>query len=403
MAKNQNTEVNIQQLQNVILHIVAANKANSAKNLPPVSANIVGPAGLGKTSAINQVGKMLGYSDDNITQLNLAQLQEIGDLIGLPVEEYKMIAKKSDGGVDSIWVREKAIDSYKNLGYTVTTDSRMTYSEPAWIKGKKGAGILILDDYTRAAPQFTQAVMELISTQKYMTWALPKDWTILLSSNPDDGVYTVAYQDPAQQSRYLNLFVKFDAEVWAEWAEKVGIDSRCINFVLMTPELIDDKRPEVNPRSISNFFSVISTFHNFESNLEIIQMLGEGSLGTEAAAMFTAFIHNKMDKIIAPEKIFDLSIGFPAILDEITSVISTGKSYRADIANMLMIRVANYLQHRLTKADVTKDMIQRVVDVIDSKCLGADLRFVLSRKLVGGDNKWDDLLLNDTIYSTVME
>jgi hypothetical protein len=216
-------------------------------------------------------------------------------------------------------------------------------------------------------------------------------------------VYTVAYQDPAQQSRYLNLYLKFDAEVWAEWAEKVGIDSRCINFVLMTPELIDDKRPEVNPRSISNFFSVISTFHNFESNLEIIQMLGEGSLGTEAAAMFTAFIHNKMDKIIAPEKIFDLSIGFPAILDEITSVISTGKSYRADIANMLMIRVANYLQHRLTKADVTKDMIQRVVDVIDSKCLGADLRFVLSRKLVGGDNKWDDLLLNDAIYSTVME
>jgi hypothetical protein len=399
---SKNTEVNIQELQNVMLHIIAANKVNSAKGLPPVAANIVGPAGLGKTSAINQVGQMLGYPANNVTQVNMAEMQEIGDLIGLPVEEYKMVCKKGDV-VDSIWVREKAIDSYKTLGYVVTTDSRMAYSEPQWIKGKKGAGILILDDYTRAAPQFTQAVMNLISTQKYMTWELPKDWTILLSSNPDDGIYTVAYQDPAQQSRYLNLFVKFDAEVWAEWAVKSGIDSRCINFVLMTPELIDDKRPEVNPRSISMFFSVISTFQNFEQNLELIQMLGEGSLGSEAASMFTSFIHNKMDMIISPDKIFDLSIPFANILSEINNVCSSGTTYRADIANVLMVRVANHLQHVVQKNQVDKVMIQRVVDLIDSKCLGADLRFVLTRKLVGGDDKWNDLLLNNAIYQTVME
>jgi hypothetical protein len=110
-----------------------------------------------------------------------------------------------------------------------------------------------------------------------------------------------------------------------------------------------------------------------------------------------------MDKIITPEKIFDLNVNFKTVLSEIKDVVSEGTKYRADIANMLMIRVANYLQHKVTKDEVTKDMLQRVVDVIDSKCLGADLRFVLARKLVGGDNKWDALMMNDAVYKSVME
>ena len=63
-----------------------------------------------------------------------------------------------------------------------------------------------------------------------------------------------------------------------------GIDTRCINFMLLHPELVTQ---ETNARSISTFFNAISSFDNFEDNLPLIQMIGEGSVGEEFASMFT--------------------------------------------------------------------------------------------------------------------
>jgi len=219
-AKSQQSEINIEQLENVLLHMINTNLQLQAKGIMPIAMNVIGDAGLGKTSVIEQIGKSLGYKPENIVKLNLATLEEIGDLIGIPVTEYKMVKKVKEEGKPArnqvIWVKEAAIQSYNGLGFMTSTESRMGYSIPEWVAGKSGNGILILDDYTRANQRFTQAVMELIDRQEYATWSLPQGWTILLSSNPDDGMYNVTDQDPAQQSRYMNVNLKFDADIWAK-------------------------------------------------------------------------------------------------------------------------------------------------------------------------------------------
>ena len=84
---------------------------------------------------------------------------------------------------------------------------------------------------------------------------------------PNNGDYMVNSVDAAQKTRYITANLKFDVNVWGRWAEENGIDTRCINFLLMHPELVTQ---ETNARSISTFFNSISSIGiKFRSKLEL--------------------------------------------------------------------------------------------------------------------------------------
>lgn len=399
--------INVKELKRIITHIINTNKSIQSNGQTPLALNVIGQAGLGKTSTIIQTAKEQGFKEENIVYLNLSSLEEIGDLIGIPVEEYKVVKvtqdEKGNKSKKETWVKEPALQSYVKLGWIVSSESRMAYSIPEWIAGKTGPGMLILDDYTRASQRFTQAVMELILNQKYASWALPQGWTIVLSSNPDDGMYNVTDQDAAQKSRYLNVNLAWNAEIWAEWADKNKIDSRCINFVLMNPELVKPESPEINARSITLFFNSISTLSNFNSELELIQLLGEGSLGTELTTMFTSFIHNKMDELISSQDILDNTKTFKSVEKEINKVIGTGTKYRADIAFVITTRLINHLQFNVKDNEITPDLIKRLEELIISNTLGTDLKFVLGRKLTNMNGKYNALLLSDAVVNNILD
>ena len=401
------SEINVKELKRIITHIISTNKSIQSNGQTPLALNVIGPAGLGKTSTIVQSAKEHGFKEENIVYLNLASLEEIGDLIGIPVEEYKVgkvaTDEKGNKNQKQAWVKEPALPSYVKAGWVVTSESRMAYSIPEWIAGKTGPGMLILDDYTRASQRFTQAVMELILNQKYASWSLPQGWTIVLSSNPDDGMYNVTDQDPAQKSRYLNVNLAWNAEIWAEWADLNHIDSRCINFVLMNKEIVKPETPEVNARSITLFFNSISTIPNFNKDLELIQLLGEGSLGTEITTMFTSFIHNKMDRLITSEKILDSTVDFNKIEKEINDVVKSGTDYRADIAYVLTTRLLNHLQFNVNENQIDTNLIKRLEELIISNVLGTDLKFVLGRKLTSMNGKYNALLLSDAVVNNILD
>lgn len=405
--KTAQSQVNVKELKTVISHIINTNKNIQTKGITPIALNVVGPAGLGKTSTIQQTALDMGFKKENIVKLSLSTLDEIGDLIGIPVEEYKMIKKvKKEGQPDEVkelWVKEAAINSYSKAGYVVTNKSRMAYSTPEWIEGKTGPGVLILDDYTRASQRFTQAVMELVLCQEYASWKLPTGWTILLSSNPDDGMYNVTDQDAAQKSRYMNVNLGWDATIWAEWAEKNGIDGRCINFVLLNKEIVKDETPEVNARSITLFFNAISSIKDFNSNLPMIQLLGEGSLGVEVTTMFTSFIHNKMDKLITPEEIFDTNKNFSEIETALKDLVKSGTDYRADIAYVLTTRMLNYIEFSIKDSQITDKLLNRIEELVLANCLGSDLKFVLGRRISNLNTKYNSLLMREAFVDTILE
>jgi hypothetical protein len=319
-------QLNSKELKETLTHIILNNRALQEENLKPVAVSICGAAGLGKTSVVEQLAEELNIQ--HVEVINLAQLDELGDLVGIPIKEYQMVIKQGDKTAGR-WVDEKIMDSFTVQGWKANGQSRMSYAKPAWISGKGENGVLILDDYTRAAPRFMQAVMEIIDKQRYISWSLPKGWTILLTENPDDGTYNVTDIDAAAKSRYITFDMRWEPEVWAEWAEKAKIDQRAINFTLLHgKEIIKDENPHVNPRSLVKFYNSLRSISDFDKNLVLIQNIGEGAVGPEVTTMFTSFIYNKLDKMISPTEILDTTKAFDTIKAKVVDLIKSEEEYR---------------------------------------------------------------------------
>lgn len=229
--------------------------------------------------------------------------------------------------------------------------------------------------------RFTQATMELIDRQSYMGWSLPKGWTIILSSNPDNGNYYVTSMDNAQKTRYISIGLKFNVESWAEWAEKNDVDSRCINFMLQHPEVISG---DVNARSITTFFKAISSLEDFEKQSSLIYMLGAGTIGVTAGAIFTQWIVSKQDKMITPKRIL-LEGTNAEILTELKSVLYDGNDYRADIASVIANRISNFtIVHVEKGGSVDQKLISRLEALLTEPGLfNIDLKFIIAKKLTG--------------------
>jgi hypothetical protein len=379
-------KLNVEELKGFIKHMIVNNQTIQAQGKVPVAINIEGDAGLGKTSAIMQLGQEMGRQ---VVKLNLAQLEELGDLVGFPVKEYQV--KNAKG--KTLWITEQEIEIAGTKGYRVV-DKRMSHAAPEWIQGKGEGGILILDDYTRADQRFTQATMELLDRQEYVSWKLPKDWHIILTTNPDNGDYNVTSLDVAQKTRFISVELKFDVDVWAKWAETAGIDGRCINFLLMHPESITQR---INPRSVTTFFNAITSIEDFDSNLPLIQMIGEGSVGPEFAGLFTMFINNKLDRIISPKDIIEKDTQY--VLNTLTHVIGKDDDYRADIASVLATRLVNYSLNFSTKHAVPQDMVDRLV-VLSTKSdvFTEDLKYRLVKDIINGNKvKFAKLIMNQEV------
>lgn len=355
------TYLNIDELKGFLRHIVDNNRHLQKSNKPVVAVEVVGDSGIGKTSSIIQLSKELEF---NFIKLNLAQIEEVGDLVGFPIRQFKMIGNDNV----PVWVDEVHVEDYRSRGYRTDGGNRMSHCPPQWIADKNEGGILLLDDWNRGDMRLLQAVMELIDRQEYAGWKLPKDWHIILTSNPDNGEYLVHSIDDAQKSRFISVNLTFDLTCWSRWAENEGIDGRCINFLLLHPELTKSK---VNSRRITMFFNSISSIKDFENNLPLIQMIGDGSVGNEFTSIFTTFINNKLDRLITPENIIKQDEQY--VFNTLKSLIGSGEKYRADIASTLGMRLVNYLEY--TKEPITKEVVARVATVIKSNIFGPDMSY----------------------------
>jgi nucleoside-triphosphatase THEP1 len=385
-------QLNVEELKDFIKHMVNNNQHIQAQGKVPVAINIEGDAGLGKTSAIMQLGSEMNMQ---VVKLNLSQLEELGDLVGFPVKEF--LVKNQEG--KQRWISEAQVSGALKAGYTVA-DKRMSHAAPEWIQGKGEGGFLVLDDYTRADHRFMQATMEILDRQEYVSWKLPKNWHVILTTNPDNGDYNVTSLDVAQKTRFVSVELKYDVNIWAKWAEKANIDGRCINFMLMNPELVTQR---VNPRSVTTFFNAISSIPKFEDNLPMVQMIGEGSVGADFSSMFTMFINNKLDRIISPEDIMTKDEQY--VMNSLTSAVGQDNDFRADLSSVIATRVINYsLVHASTKT-VTDPMIDRLVKLTtDCKAFTDDLRYFMIKEIVNGNKlKFSKLMMNNNVVKMAVK
>ena len=352
--------ISMNQVKNLINYTIDNNLKLQEDGKMPIAISLEASAGIGKTSILQQIAneREMGF-----TKISLHEMEEAGDLLGYPQLEYEcQVAKRvkdKDGNIklqvlpQCMWLNAKQIEmTDKSMALRQTGKTRMGYAKPAWVPEYNDKGnLVVLDDYVRANPQLLQSCMELILTQKYTSWSLPKKTTIALTNNPDDGSNNVNSLDEAQRTRFLNFTVQWDENAWSKWAEKANVDGRCINFVMSySKELFnadEDGNRICNPRSFVMFADMISGVKDWDNpdSLAFISTIAKGCFKDEGgrfSQMFTAFLRNKMHLLIQPKDM--LLGGWDRIKDILEQTLyDTNGQYRPDIATILERRFVNYV------------------------------------------------------------
>lgn len=201
-------ELTIKEVKPILKHIIDNNIKLEEKGVHPIACELVGLAGCAKTALVEEVAKEY---DANYVKLVLSQMSEVGEISGYPIREHYVC--KPDG--DCRWITPELIDIYSKSGYEITDQTRMNYSVPKWIQelDPTKPTIVNMDDAGRCSNYISQAVMEIIYKQEFISWKLPPKTTIILTNNPDDGGYNTASYDEAFKSRMVSFNVKFDAPV----------------------------------------------------------------------------------------------------------------------------------------------------------------------------------------------
>jgi len=366
----------ISEVKNVLAHIIKNNRFLEKNGKKKNTILIESDAGIGKTSIVQQAAAESGL---DFVKINLSNIEQAGDLCGFPYVEVEYCAKD---GQEKGWMSTRELE-FKGKDVCLTGRSRTGYSPPAWVPTDGRGIILLLDDFTRAPTHIMQAVMEIIDRGEYISWKLPADCHVMLTSNPSDsGEYIVTSLDAAQSTRFIKLKMKFNVDEWAAWAEMDGVDSRCINFLMLNPEMI---KGNTNARLATDYFNSISSLEDFGSpeTLNLIQLLGEGSVGEEFSTCFALFINNKLDKVPSPKDILD-SGNDEAAIAKIKGCIGevNSSTYKQNIASVLSSRLINYSDKIIAEKTFNKKThVARVAAIIKSKVFSGDINYNLIKSL----------------------
>ena len=377
-------ELTIKEIKPILKHIIENNKKLESEGKMPIACELIGAAGIAKTAIIEEVAKEY---DANYVKISLSQISEVGEISGYPIREHYVC--KHDG--DCRWITPELIDIYAKSGYEITDLTRMSYSVPKWIQELdiNKPSIINFDDMGRCANHISQAVMEIIYKQEFISWKFPPNTTILLSNNPDDGQYNTTSPDEAFKSRYVSFNVKFCPYVWAEWAQREGIRNESINFMLLYHhELMNRKQghSKVNARNYTMFSNIISSIPDWgsvESQALILQIASGCFLDDDdvVGGLFTQFIANKLDKLISPE---ELVLGnWEGVRRKLSSQLYDDDNYRADIASVITTRFINFADNWLENKNDVNVIIDRIINIIDNdkQLLSEDLLFSLIKTL----------------------
>ena len=352
-----------------------------------VTLNITSCPGVGKTSIVKSLattpvewnGKK--YDGFQVVDIPLAQIEEMGDVLGYPVEEIKM-----EKGGEVKWI--KAVDSlikdFMEKGWTTDGEQRTIYAPPSWVPKEECPGVLLFDDGNRASQRIMKGLMQLVQDYRTISWSIPRGWTIVFTGNPDNRFNQVTSMDSAQLSRMKFVTLVPDAVEWAAWAEDNGIDKRLVNFILRYPEMIVGPL-RTNPRSLAEFGRSLKRFKKLDEDSESGKKClveAYASLDDCTVEPMMVFFRRKVEMIIDPE---DIMSDYEKVKDKLESLMS-GKEPRIDIVNVINDRI--YAKIISDGYQFDKKHVGNVQSWLLDEHMPKDTAFAFLRRLAQSSSKY---------------
>lgn len=323
-------------------HIVE-NIQRQEAGLPCATLNIWGIPGTSKTSIVKSLqDEQIEFNEKlqnvKVIDIPLAQVEEMGDILGFPTEEIKMLSSNGE----ELWIRSmnSIVEQYVAKGYLPTGEQRTTYAPPEWVPKIECPGVILFDDGNRASQRIMKGLMQLVQDYRTIAWSIPKGWTIVFTGNPDNRYNQVTSMDTAQLTRMKHITLEVDAKEWAIWAQDNNVDKRGINFVLRYPEMMIGKE-RTNPRSLTEFFHSLKNIKNLQDPVEfrLFTIEANASLDEETVAVLTSFLTRDVELIIDPEMILE---DYNEANTQLLKLMNYDEP-RVDIVSVTMDRLVAYL------------------------------------------------------------
>jgi AAA domain (dynein-related subfamily) len=321
------------QIRRLLKHQWEVNVLAEKNGSPQMPLCIWGEHGVGKTQLVEDFTREKAYE---FCYLAPAQLDEMGDLLGLPALEN---------------------------GQTVLRP-------PAWSPSNPGPGILLIDDLNRADDRILRGLMQLLQRRALLSWQLPAGWQIVCTANPDNGDYSVTPLDEAMLSRLLHVTLRFDPQEWALWARKNGVHPTGIQFLLSRSE----DAYKANPRAWTQFFAAYAQAP--AGDLDLILYLAMGIVGEKAAADFIQFLRSGEDQVPAPEAILN-ALNFSGEILPALRVLQHDGVLKVDVLAALQQNLLSLVEEK----GINVQQSENLINFLTLDFYPADLRFKLLRQL----------------------
>jgi hypothetical protein len=347
------TEVNANELIRFAAHLIQTNLNGELKGRPKTPLCIWGRHGIGKTEIVRDLAIQNGFKYQYIAP---AQFEEMGDLIGMPEIHGE----------------------------------QTTFRAPDWVPTEEGPGILLIDDVNRADDRILRGIMQLLQNYELVSWTLPPKWQIVLTANPDGGDYSVTPMDDAMLTRMMHLTLRFDVNVWAQWAEWNEIDQRGIHFVLTYPEVVNGQR--TTARTLVQFFRAIEEIEDLSADLDLVKLLGDACLDEETVAAFISFVHQNLGKLITPQEIIQAKDFDKEVAKNIQQVVQQ-KTLRIDLLSTICTRLVNY--SLIHPDEINKKGFVNLTAFLKMPLLPNDLRLRMARELINSNHPAFKKLMSD--------
>ena len=294
---------------------------------------IVGESGIGKTALAKQIAQ---ENDWSLIVINGNLLKE-GEIGGLPViESYPGVNAKEDR------IEKKA------TVYAVHHKLREIDEEIS--KGRRV--LLFIDEINRCEHTVQQELMNIILNREINGYKVPEGVKLLAAMNPSSKYgsefeYQVVDMDPAQENRFVWLYMEPDYNQWIDWAIEAGIAQKVIEFISTFPEYLhknneDDLR--ATPRSYERISSVYKVYEEKKDSIprSVFLNVVKGNVGRVIAEEFVSFVESDYDLLISYNDVFSGNSLSESIIERVRNESHTRLYLCAkNILKILETNVAN--------------------------------------------------------------
>lgn len=317
----------------------------NAKRDRRITLNIWSAPGVGKTSIVKSLEKIpvdwngKHYDGFEVVDIPLAQIEEMGDILGFPVEEILLTKDKEEKWIKAV---DSLISKHMKEGWEPTERQRTQYAPPAWVPKEAKPGVLLFDDGNRASQRIMKGLMQLVQDYRTISWSIPAGWTIVFTGNPDNRTNQVTGMDTAQLTRMKHITLQPDAHEWIKWAEGQKdsdgmplIDGRLISYIGKYPEMMIGKE-RTNPRSLEEFGRALTQFPKLEGDaLRLCTIEANASLDEETVASLMSFLVHEAEFILEPMQILNGKVDIPSTIKEYMNRTEP----RIDVINIITERL----------------------------------------------------------------